>query len=180
MSTLVSRSVLVALLVLSPAVAAQTCGGTLRFGLGVPPPPLSRDAGRDTLHARSATEYRITATAVLIPRGRHASRTVTGRPPLAALLRRSGIETIRDTMAASHTGLFEPPGEIDTWTRCGIALLRYTLTDRRGGASMTLDLYNVRPHVPIEADGLIPFRSGRWSFDFADEVPFTGDALREE
>lgn len=170
---------LLALAALAPTVTAQTCGGRLSLTLGVPIP---RQA--DSLRATPASQYEITATAVApsMP-GHRLAPHVVGRPPLDSLARRADLAVTRDTLASGWASLFWARDALSTWTRCGFALLRYTITGHDGGSLdpvMTLDLYNVPPHIGVEAGGLLPFRPGRWTFDFADGIPFTADGLRRE
>ena len=168
------RPLALALLALtSPAATAQTCGGLLAFTLGASRAPA------DSLQASSASQYDVAAVAVEArsPYG----DVVTGRPALDVVA--DGRSVIRDTLTSGRAGLFWPRDEIRTWTRCGLALLRYEITGHDGRTPrprMTLDLYNVPPHVGVEADGLIPFRPGRWTYDFADDAPFSAASLRRE
>ena len=170
---------LFALLALTPVASAQTCGGLLSFTLGERQP-----ASADTLRPWPASQYDVTATAVAPPMtGQRLAPDVAGRPSLDALSRRADVVVLRDTLAGGRDGLFWPRDEITTWTRCGFVLLRYEITgyDGRSPAPvMVLDLYNVPPHGGIEAEGLLPFRPGRWTFDFADGAPFAAEALRAE
>ena len=165
---------LLVLLALVPVASAQTCGGLLAFALGE-----RRPASADTLRPWPASQYDIAATAVEARRVYDGA--VSDRPPLEAV---SGDRVVtRDTLASGRAGLFWPRDEIRTWTRCGFVLLRYEITGHDGRSPrprMTLDLYNVPPHVGVEAEGLIPFRPGRWTFDFADGAPFAAEALRAE
>ena len=159
----------------TPSAGAQTCGGLLAFSLGE-----RRPAAADSLRPWSASQYAIAATAV---EARHVTDdAVTDRPPLDVVA--ESREVVRDTLRSRHDGLFWPRDDVRTWTRCGFALLRYEITARSTGWTprprMTLDLYNVPPHVGLEAEGLIPFRPGRWSFDFADGEALAAEALRRE
>lgn len=166
------------LLTLAPTAPAQTCGGLLSLSLGRPV------AQTDSLRPSSASQYDVTAAAVAPPTaGQRLAPHVGGRPSLDSLARRADFVVLRDTLASGWQGLFWPRDEITTWTRCGFALLRYEITGRGVRSPdpvMVLDLYNVPPHGGVEAEGLLPFRPGRWSFDFADGAPLTADALRQE
>lgn len=178
------RALLLALLAAVP-VHAQTCGGAIRFELG-----RERDG-----HVEAASAGAFTVTAATVgPDGGHSTAyrwRLDGLPPLDAFVARpelflkptqgrapwrGPVQVDRDTLR--DRSLFEPRDEIVTRTRCGLALLRYVVTDLRDETRMTLDLYNVPPHVPVRAEAPLVVRPGRWTFDFADGTALSSDALR--
>jgi len=178
---------LVLLLVLASAAPAvgQTCGGFVSIPLQRPVTHTYTGTPVDTLYDTSAGSYAVTALAIGAPGSHHGGvPPIHGRPsPEALRAAHPGLAVWTASLGAPHDGLFWPRDDLRTWTRCGFALLRYTLTIHTGETPspvMTLDLYNVPAHVPIEAEAPIIVRPGRWSFDFEDGLPLRPESLRRE
>jgi hypothetical protein len=171
------------LLALVAPSRGQTCGGALTLPLGRVYTHTYTGAAVDTLVAWAPRGVRALAI------GHGSSRqqgvpTVTGRPSPDSL--RAALPTLEGFEASfpqRFEGLFMPPDEIRTWTRCGYALLRYTVANpdgRREADWMVIDLYNVPAHVPVALGGRLPLAPGRWTFDFADGAPFAPESFRRE
>ena len=175
---------LLLVLALAVPVGAQTCGGVLSIPLRRVHTHTYTGTRVDTLVAASAARYDVTALAIeadAFP----APPDLRARPtPEALRAADPHLAVTIDSLGDPHDGrLFWPRDDLRTWTRCGFALLRYTLTIRTGEDPppvMVLDLYHVPAHVPIEAEEPLTVRPGRWSFDFADGLPLRDENLRPE
>ncbi len=177
-------ALLVAIASLAPA-ASQTCGGSLSIPLQRLVTHTYTGTPVDTLYSESAASYEVTALAITGGGTGHGRPPrIVGRPsPEALRAAHPELAVLTDSLGSPFDGLFSPHDDLRTWTRCGFALLRYTLTIHTGASPppvMVLDLYNVPPHVPIEAEAPIIVRPGRWSFDFEDGLPLRPESLRRE
>ena len=156
---------LAAALALSPAASAQTCGGALTLPLGEVQTRARGGERADTLVVQAPDRYRIVGEAVFAERGA-ARVVVAGAPsPDSLRARHPALTTLRDTLASRWRGLFAPRRVVEVWTRCGLALLRFTVRDVYADAPMVLDLYNVPAHVGIDL-APVEVRPGRWVLDF--------------
>ncbi len=85
----------------------------------------------------------------------------------------AGTTPVSDSVSADGSRTVHLPSYADAYVpgtvlalapRCGTSLLHLVLEHQ--DTTMTLDLYNVPNHIGLRLDAPVPFRHGRYVFDF--------------
>jgi hypothetical protein len=153
-------ALLLATLAAAAPAAAQTCAGALDVPLVVPV-----GAPEDARQAPVPPSAMWRVEGALVTR-RGEEFHDEPRPPLpfdslAAHPERFAVHRARMDL---H-GVFVPAETLSVRTRCGFQLLRLVITRENGGPPLTVDFYNVPPHLPLRLDAPLLVRPGHLRAD---------------